>query len=73
MTIGELLDKCQRDFEVIEFRHVISIDSDDVDVLYGFCSYHNGELISLDNDSYSIEDKIKKYILYKDNWLVIWI
>lgn len=74
MTLSEVLKKFDnRDFDAIEYRHVKSIDSNDVDVLYGFAAYKNKMLVSVDGDSYHLSDNIIKYELYKDNWLVVWV
>lgn len=73
MTLGDVLQEYDnRDFTIIEYRVIISIDSDDVDGIAGFCSYLNNELITLDNDTYSLDDEIVKHELYKDDWLVVW-
>lgn len=73
MKLKDILQEYNRDFSVIEYRAIISIDSDDVDGLLGFCCYKNGEVITLDNDTYSEDDKIIKHELYKDDWLVVWV
>lgn len=74
MTLSDVLKKYNnRDFDAIEYRHIKSIDSDDVDVLYGFAAYKNKMLMSVDGDSYHLSDNILKYELYKENWLVVWV
>ncbi len=73
MTLGEILKEYDnRDFSVIEYRSIISVDSDDVDTLYGFCCYKNGELLNVDGDNYSLDDEIVNHELYKNDWLVVW-
>lgn len=62
-----------KDFDAIEYRHIKSVDSDDVDVLYGFAAYKNKMLISVDGDSYHLSDQVIKHELYKPNWLVVWV
>lgn len=62
-----------RNFDAIEYRHIKSVDSDDVDVLYGFAAYKNKMLISVDGDSYHLNDQVIKHELYKPNWLVVWV
>jgi len=74
MTLSEVLKKFgNQDFDAIEYRHIRSIDSDDVDVLYGFAAYKNKMLMSVDGDSYHLNDQIIKYELYKPKWLVVWV
>lgn len=74
MILKDILKKFNyRDFTTIEYREIISIDSDDVDVLVGHAAFIDGVLSSLDYDNYSLEDEIIKYELYKTNWLVVWI
>ena len=74
MRLKDVLNEfCNRDFQVIEYRSVRSIDSDDVDYLIGFCKYINCGLVSVDGDSYSLNDPVAKYELYRDDWLVVWI
>ena len=73
MTLSDVLKEFgNRDFEVIEYRKVYSIDSDDVDALGGFAAYKNKSLLSMDGDNYHLNDQISKYELYKPNWLVVW-
>lgn len=73
MTLRDIIQECDnRDFAVIEYREIISIDSDDVDTVIGFCCFKEGTLLTLDNDTYSLDDEIVKWELYKDDWLVVW-
>lgn len=74
MTLSDVLKKFgNQDFDAIEYRHVYSIDSDDVEKLVGFAAYRNKMLISVDGDDYHLNDQIVKYEKYKDKWLVVWI
>ncbi len=74
MTLSDVLRKYNnRDFDAIEFRHIQSVDSDDVDILYGFAAYKNRMLMSVDGDSYHLSDQVIKDELYKPNWLVVWV
>lgn len=57
------------DFERIEYRMFLKDGSDTV---VGNCKYVNGELISLDGDSYSLKDRVLKYEIKKNGLLVIW-
>ena len=74
MTLSDVLRKYDnRDFDAIEYRHIKSVDSDDVDVLCGFAAYKNKMLMSVDGDTYHLSDQILKHELYKSNWLVVWV
>lgn len=74
MTLNDVLKRFNyRDFETIEYRAIISIDSNDVDTLFGFAAFKDGELISVDNDTYSLSDEVVKFELYKPGWLTVWI
>lgn len=72
MTLSEILSKYNRDFDCIEYRKIISIDSDDVEKLLGMAAYKNKLLLSIDGGKYHLNDQIKKYELFKDNWLIVW-
>lgn len=43
------------------------------DLLLGYCKWDGEKLISLDGDSYSIEDEILKYEYENDGSLTYWI
>ncbi len=73
MCLKDILKKLDIDFKTIEYRTIISIDSNDVDTLFGYCRYIGGELMSLDGDNYDFNDEIIKYQIYKDDWLTVWI
>ena len=74
MTLSDVLKLYDnRNFDAIEYRHIKSVDSDDVDVLYGFAAYKNKMLISVDGDSYHLSDQVIKHELYKPNWLVVYV
>ena len=74
MTLSDVLKEFgNKDWDAIEYRKVRSIDSDDVDYLYGFAAYKNKMLMSMDGDGYHLSDNIVKYEQFKDNWLVVWI
>ena len=73
MTLSDVLKKFDnRDFPVIEYRSIASIGSNDADVWCGMASYKNKMLTSLDGDSYHLNDEIKKYELFREDWLVVW-
>lgn len=73
MTLSDVLKEYgNRDFNVIEYRKVWSVDSDDVDGLDGMAQYKNKMLISLDGDSYHLNDEIINHKLFKEDWLVVW-
>lgn len=46
-------------------------DPTGMDILMGFCSYTNGELKSLDGDSYSLDTKISEYGIINDTLVVV--
>lgn len=74
MTLSDVLKLYDnRNFDAIEYRHIKSVDSNDVDVLYGFAAYKNKMLISVDGDSYHLSDQVIKHELYKPNWLVVYV
>ena len=74
MTLNDVLKRFNyRDFETIEYRTIISIDSNDVDTLFGFAAFKDGELISVDNDTYSLSDEVVEFGLHKPGWLTVWI
>lgn len=74
MTLSDVLKLYDnRNFDAIEYRHIKSVDSNDVDFLYGFAAYKNKMLISVDGDSYHLSDQVIKHELYKPNWLVVWV
>lgn len=45
--------------------------NDREDMLVGYCAYLDEELISLDGDSYSLDDEIEKY-KWEDDMLIVW-
>lgn len=73
MTLKEVLKKFNnKNFDMIEYRGRTHVDGKEKEYLVGFASYKDKMLISLDGDNYHLDDKISKYELYKDNWLVVW-
>lgn len=74
MTLSDVLKLYDnRDFEVIEYRTITSINSNDVDGVVGFATYKNKMLMSIDGDSYHLSDIILKHELYRENWLVVYV
>lgn len=57
-----------KDFSEIEVR---LYGPDGEDELFGFCSYINGELKSLDGDSYSLDEEVDKWVIINDVLIVI--
>lgn len=58
LPLRDILEKFgNRDYEYIQFRCLWRCDGCDYDEYFGCCSYKNGELIPLDGDSYSLDDK----------------
>lgn len=72
MTVSDILEKNGKKDCVIEYRDIVSIDSDDVDAFGGMARYVNKMLVSCDGDSYHLSDEIIKYEWFKDNWLVVY-
>lgn len=60
-------------YDFIEVREYININGSYKDVLVGFCAYINGELKSLDNDTYYLSDSVLKSLENKDGSLTIWL
>lgn len=74
MTLKDIINNFPfKNLCTIEYREIISIDSNDCDVLLGFAAFENNELIFLDGNTYSLEDEIIKYEFNKPDWLVVWI
>lgn len=74
MTLKEVLKQYNnKDFDVIEYRTIHSINSNSADVWGGMAQYKNKMLISLDGDTYRLNDEVIKHELYKDNWLVVYV
>lgn len=66
MTLYDVVK--EKDFSEIEVRLYGPNGADD---LFGFCSYVNGELKSLDGDSYSLDEEIDKWVIINDVLIVI--
>ena len=74
MTLSEILKEFNnKDFRVIEYRKVYNTDSGETESLVGMAQYKNKMLMSLDGDSYHLSDKLSRYELYEDDWLVVWL
>lgn len=73
MTLSDVLKQYgNRDFSVIEYRAITTIQEKDTDVLGGMAAYKNKMLLSLDGDSYHLNDEIIKHKLYRNDWLVVY-
>lgn len=59
MTVKALISK--KDYALIEYRHTLPEMCGGGDTLFGYASSKNGELISLDGDTYDENDEIIKY------------
>ena len=57
-----------KDFSEIEVR-LYGLDGEDD--LFGFCSYVNGELKSLDGDSYSLDEEVDKWVIINDVLIIV--
>ena len=74
MKLREILQRINRDIPFISYRTFVSLNTDDdTDIFAGACEYKDGEIISLDGDSYSLEDEISAYEYDKqNNILAVW-
>ena len=62
-----------KNYPTIMYREMLPIDLfEGEDTLYGYCSYVDGELTSLDGDDYSLDDMIWKWEIDGDN-LTVWV
>lgn len=59
-----------RDFQLITYRHYLS---DGKDYLVGTCKYIDGNLLSLDGETYSLKDPILKYEITNEDKLTVWV
>ena len=67
MTLKDILLKEQLNSTTIYYRTIITLpDKDDIDILAGACQWNNQTLISLDHDSYSLDDPITRYEVNND-------
>ena len=60
----------------IEVRTNAPPDSGQEDMLFGYCRWDGEHLISIDNDTYYLQEKVTKYHFYHDQGtpkLVYWI
>lgn len=75
LTVKDALECCGRDRDNIDviFR---TYGPNDEDLFAGYCRYENGELIPLDKDTYSLNDKIIDWILTynigEPEFLTVW-
>lgn len=66
-----LKDVLNKPYEYITYRTIINIDGVPSDEFIGCCKYDGKNLISLDGDTYSLEDEIEKYKI-RDDELIVW-
>lgn len=67
MKLKEILD---HDYRRIMYRTNLG----EIDMLCGYCTYEDGELKSLDEDTYSLDDEITKYEYDEDmDELIVWV
>lgn len=60
MTLKEIVKG--KNYPLIECRLLFTdATGDEQDVFAGYCAYQNEQLVSLDNDSYSLDDEYVKY------------
>lgn len=77
MTLQDVLEKENITNIKIMYRVYIEIHGITSDELFGYCEYKDGELISLDGDSYDLTDEIREYEypyedLDGDTLLIVW-
>ena len=72
MTPSDVLEKYGNKDCVIEYRTYCTVDSKRTDVLAGMAQYKNKMLISMDGDSYSLNDKLIKEEKIRDDWITVW-
>lgn len=64
MTLRDIIEKIPSD-KLITIYYITKIDLGDgegeIDVFAGICEYENGELTSVDYDTYSLEDELVDY------------
>ena len=59
VTVGDLIKN--EDFDHISWRVTAPKDWPEEDMFFGCCKSENGELISLDGDTYGEEEIVKKF------------
>lgn len=59
ITVGDLIQ--DEDYDLIEWRATTPPSWDEPDMLFGYCESINGELISLDGDTYSKGEVVVRY------------
>lgn len=65
VTVGDLIKN--EDFDWITWRVTTPEDWNEEDMYYGDCKSENGELISLDGDTYSKNEIVKKFWRWSDD------
>ena len=69
MIVKDLIDK--KDYDYIEWRVTSPKGWHEPDMFFGICESINGELISLDDDSYSENEVVLSYDEWSDEELDI--
>ena len=59
MTVGDLIKN--KDYDIIEYRITLPNHIEEDDMFFGFCKSVNGELISVDGDSYYKNEEVLWY------------
>ena len=73
MTVLDALKQCGAvDGTMITYRMLVTLSMRERGVLVGHCRFVNGELESMDGDSYSLDDKIEDYD-YRPGKLTVYI
>ena len=75
-TLIEVLNERNLENTDIMYRTNSPVEAEE-DMLMGYCRYENGNLTSLDGDSYCLDDEIIRHEMSKDDsdneYLVVWI
>ena len=75
-TLKEILNERKLENIDIMYRTNSPVKTEE-DMLVGYCRYENGNLTSLDSDSYCLDDEIIRHEMSKDDngseYLTVWI
>ena len=77
MKLKDVVKQLDKDRIIIIYRTIINLpDEGLVDIFAGICTYEDGELVSGDRDSYSLDDEITRWEIRYDaedgELLIVW-
>ena len=76
MTLEDIITKEKLDDVTIYYRTFVNLpDEGEIDIFTGGCKLENGQLISLDGDTYNFDDVIIKYLVFRgtsNNSMMVW-